>query len=75
LAAAMPENPSLVIIPSRLETEPSTARKHFFLKKEAKTFGHLAYAVGQRERLIIKSFLVLFLKKELLPFVSQPHPW
>jgi hypothetical protein len=45
------------------------------LKKEAKTFGYLAYAVGQRERLINKSFLVLFFKKELLPFVSQPHPW
>jgi hypothetical protein len=45
------------------------------LKKEAKTLARLAYAVGQRERLIIKSFLVLFLKKELLPFVSQPHPW
>jgi hypothetical protein len=41
------------------------------LKKEAKTFVHLAYAVGQRERLIIKSFLVLFLKKELLPFVPS----
>jgi hypothetical protein len=45
------------------------------LKKEAKTFAHLAYALGQRERLIIKSFLVLFFKKELLPFVSQPYPW
>jgi hypothetical protein len=22
-----------------------------------------------------KDFLVLFLKKELLPFVSQPYPW
>jgi hypothetical protein len=45
------------------------------LKKEAKTFAHLAYAVGQCERLIIKSFLVLFLKKELLSFFSQPHLW
>jgi hypothetical protein len=43
------------------------------LKKEAKTFAHLAYAVGQRERLTIKSFLVLFLKKELLPFFFQPQ--
>jgi hypothetical protein len=43
-----------------------TARKHFFLKKEAKTFAYLAYALGQRERLMNKSFLVLFLKKELL---------
>jgi hypothetical protein len=42
------------------------------LKKEAKTFAYLAYAVGQRERLIIKSFLVLFLKKNcLLSFSSR----
>jgi hypothetical protein len=45
------------------------------LKKEAKTFAYLAYALGQRERLINKSFLVLFLKKELLPFFVQPHLW
>ncbi len=55
------------LIPGCLEADPSTARKHFFLKKEAKTFAYLAYALGQRERLINKSFLVLFLKKELLP--------
>jgi hypothetical protein len=59
---------------ANVETDPSTARKHFFLKQEAKTFAHLAYALGQRERLTIKSFLVLFFKKELLPFVSQPYP-
>jgi hypothetical protein len=52
-----------------------TARKHFFLKKEAKTLALLTYAAGQRESLIIKSFLVLFLKKELLPFFSQQHLW
>jgi hypothetical protein len=63
------------IIPGRFEPDPSTGRKHFFLKKEAKTFAYLAYALGQRERLIIKSFLVLFLKKELLPFDSHPFPW
>jgi hypothetical protein len=45
------------------------------LKQEAKTFVYLAYALGQRERLMNKSFLVLFLKKELLPFFSQPHLW
>jgi hypothetical protein len=45
------------------------------LKKEAKTFAYLAYALGQRERLMNKSFLVLFLKKELLPCLSQPHLW
>jgi hypothetical protein len=39
------------------------------------TFAHSAYALGQRERLINKSFLVLFLKKELLPFFFQPHFW
>jgi len=55
------------------EVHPYEARKPFFLKKEAKTFAHLAYALGQRERLIIKSFLVLFFKKELLPCFSQPH--
>jgi hypothetical protein len=48
------------VIPGCLEADLSTARKHFFLKKEAKTFARLAYALGQRERLIIKSFLVLF---------------
>jgi hypothetical protein len=63
------------LIPSCLEPDTSTARKHLFLKKEAKTFAHLAYAVGQRERLINKSFLVLFLKKELLAFLSQPRLW
>jgi hypothetical protein len=45
-----------------------TERKHFFLKKEAKTFGHLAYASGQRQCLINNSFLVLFCKKERLAF-------
>jgi hypothetical protein len=63
------------IIPGCLETDPSTARKHFFLKKEAKTFAHLAYALGQRERLINKSFLVLFFKKELLPFFVRSQLW
>jgi hypothetical protein len=63
------------VIPGCLEADPSAARKHFFLKKEAKTFARLAYALGQRERLIIKSFLVLFLKKELLPFCFEPHLW
>jgi hypothetical protein len=63
------------LIPGSLDTAPSTARQHFFLKKEAKTFAHLAYALGQRERLINKSFLLLFLKKELLPCLSQPHLW
>jgi hypothetical protein len=36
------------LISSCLEADASTGRKHFFLKKEAKTFGHLAYASGQR---------------------------
>ncbi len=36
------------LIPSCLKADASTGRKHFFLKKEAKTFGHLAYASGQR---------------------------
>jgi hypothetical protein len=29
-------------MPSCLEADASTGGKHFFLKKEAKTFGHLA---------------------------------
>jgi hypothetical protein len=41
------ENVALVI-PGCLEADASTGRKHFFLKKEAKTLGHLAYAPGQR---------------------------
>jgi hypothetical protein len=45
------------------------------LKKDAKTLACLAYALGQRERFINKSFLVLFLKKELLPFLLQPQLW
>jgi hypothetical protein len=36
------------------------------LKKEAKTFVYWARALPQRARLISKSFLVLFFKKELL---------
>jgi hypothetical protein len=30
------------VIPGCLEADASTGRKHFFLKKEAKTSGHLA---------------------------------
>jgi hypothetical protein len=41
-------------------------RKRFFLKKEAKTFAILAYAVPHRGRQNRKSFVVLFFKKELL---------
>jgi hypothetical protein len=48
-----------------LETNPSTVRKHFFLKKEAKTFAHLTYAVGQLERLVVKSFCFFFQKEAL----------
>jgi hypothetical protein len=44
------------LIPGCLEADPSKARQHFFLKKEAKTFVYLAYALGQRERLITKVF-------------------
>jgi hypothetical protein len=40
-------------------------RKHFFLKKEAKTFASWCTRCG-KARLISKSFLVLFFKKELL---------
>jgi hypothetical protein len=32
------------IIPGCPEADSSTERKHFFLEKEAKTSGHLAYA-------------------------------
>jgi hypothetical protein len=65
----------MLVLLGCLETNPRKARKHFFLKKEAKTFAYLAYALGHRERLVNKSFLVLFFKKELLPFVSQPYHW
>jgi hypothetical protein len=34
------------VIPSSLEADALTGRKHFFLKKEARTFVHLAYASG-----------------------------
>jgi hypothetical protein len=34
----------LLLIPSRLEADASTGRKHFFLKKEAKTLVHFAHA-------------------------------
>jgi hypothetical protein len=40
------------------------------LKKEAKTFAHLGCAVGQRERLKIKSFWFFFSKKNC--FLSSP---
>jgi len=43
--------------------------KRFFLKKEAKTLTH-GTRVGSTERLINKSFLVLFFKKE--PLASIP---
>jgi len=43
-------------------------RKHFFLKKEAKTFCDVARAARQRQALMEKSFLVLFFKKERLAF-------
>jgi hypothetical protein len=38
------------------------------LKKEAKTFASLARALRQRAHQKSKSFLVIFFKKELLPF-------
>jgi hypothetical protein len=38
------------------------------LEKEAKTFAYKACALQQHARLIGKSFLVLFFKKELLAF-------
>jgi hypothetical protein len=37
----------MALIAGCLETEASTARKHFFLKKEAKTFIRLVYTMGQ----------------------------
>jgi hypothetical protein len=40
------------------------------LKKEAKTFAIMGGALRQRARLISKSFLVLFFKKELLASAS-----
>jgi hypothetical protein len=57
-----------MVIPGCVETDPTTARKHFFLKKEAKTFVHLVYVLRQRQCLTNKSVLVVFLKKERLPF-------
>jgi hypothetical protein len=51
------------------------AQALLFCKKEAKTFAYLAYALGHRDRLTNKSFLVLFLKKELHPCFVQPHLW
>jgi hypothetical protein len=56
----------VALIPGCPEADASTGRKHFFLKKEAKTFAHLTHALGKRARQICKSFLVLFCKKELL---------
>jgi hypothetical protein len=46
-------------------------RKRFFLKKEAKTFAS-GVRVAAAQRLRCKSFLVLFFKKELLPFRLRP---
>jgi hypothetical protein len=43
----------------------ATTRKHFFLKKEAKTFAYLAYALGQRARQYSKVFLFFFNKRTL----------
>jgi hypothetical protein len=45
----------------------STARRRFFVKKEAKTLVHWRARCGSLNALIIKSFLVLFCKKERLP--------
>ncbi len=43
-------------------------QQFFFEKKSQKTFAHGVYTAGQRVRRENKSFLVLFFKKELLPF-------
>jgi hypothetical protein len=44
--------------------------KRFFLKKEAKTFARLSPASPRQPR---KSFLVLFFKKELLPYLRAAN--
>jgi hypothetical protein len=48
------------------EIDSVTGRKHFFLKKEAKTFARKG-ARCCSNALKTESFLVLFFKKELLP--------
>jgi hypothetical protein len=47
-------------------------RKRLFLRKAAKTFFHWRARCSNANALIAKSFLVLFFKKELLPFFPLP---
>jgi hypothetical protein len=52
----------------------SRSKVFFFEKKKQKTFGRLASAFPERLSPRIKSFLVLFFKKELLPFLTVFAP-
>jgi hypothetical protein len=54
----------------RQYADRSTERKRFFLKKEAKTLVRWRARRGTVNALIIKSFLALFCKKELLYFLA-----
>jgi len=49
-------------------------KKALLFEKRSKNFCPLARTFRQRARLISKSFLVLFFKKELLAFTSSPAP-
>jgi len=46
-------------------------RKHFFLKKRSKNFCNLRRPFDPTRTPMSKSFLVLFLKKELLAFTLR----
>ncbi len=46
-------------------------KQFFFEKKNQKTFDYFSYAILATSRLTVKSFLVLFFKKELLSYLPS----
>jgi hypothetical protein len=64
------------IIPGAVETDPSAARKRFFLKKEAKTFAYWCAPCGSLDAMRTKVFWFFFSKKNcLLSFSWRSSIW
>jgi hypothetical protein len=59
------------IISGAVETDPSAARKRFFLKKEAKTFPYWCARCGSLNTMRTKVFWFFFSKKNCLLFSSD----
>ena len=57
-----------------IEADPQEAKEALLFEKRSKNFCKLRYALNVTHTQSFKSFLVLFFKKELLPFASPERP-